>query len=73
MNFKTRYKIFFAVYYQAFVSAPMGNAGGAIMNVPVLKFFGYPVLIVAIGSAAAVGFLIATISINRFFNNWKLS
>ena len=32
--------------------------GGAIMNVPILKFFGYPIT-KAIGSAAAIGFLIA--------------
>ena len=29
--------------------------GGAIMNVPILKFFGYPIN-KAIGSAAAIGF-----------------
>ena len=40
-----------------FVSAPMG-IGGAIMNVPILKFFGYSIN-KAIGSAAAIGFLIA--------------
>ena len=40
-----------------FVSAPMG-IGGAVMNVPILKFFGYSIN-KAIGSAAAVGFLIA--------------
>ena len=32
--------------------------GGAVMNVPILKFFGYPITR-AIGSAAAIGFLIA--------------
>ena len=32
--------------------------GGAIMNVPILKFFGYSINR-AIGSAAAIGFLIA--------------
>tara|TARA_Y100000768_G_scaffold330745_1_gene269641 strand:- start:679 stop:1020 length:342 start_codon:yes stop_codon:yes gene_type:complete len=32
--------------------------GGAIMNVPILKFFGYSIN-KAIGSAAAIGFLIA--------------
>ena len=41
-----------------FLSAPMG-IGGAIMNVPVLKFFGLSINR-AIGSAAAVGFLIAS-------------
>ena len=40
-----------------FVSAPMG-IGGAVMNVPILKFFGYSIN-TAIGSAAAMGFLIA--------------
>mgnify|MGYP001180435691 CR=1 FL=1 len=40
-----------------FISAPMG-IGGAIMNVPILKFFGYSINR-AIGSAAAIGFLIA--------------
>ena len=41
-----------------FISAPMG-IGGAIMNVPILKFFGYSIN-KAIGSAAAIGFLIAS-------------
>ncbi len=40
-----------------FVSAVMG-IGGAIMNVPILKFFGYSIN-KAIGSAAAIGFLIS--------------
>ena len=40
-----------------FISAQMG-IGGAVMNVPILKFFGYSIN-KAIGSAAAVGFLIA--------------
>ncbi len=40
-----------------FISAPMG-IGGAVMNVPILKFFGFPIN-KAIGSAAAIGFLIA--------------
>ena len=40
-----------------FISAPMG-IGGAIMNVPILKFFGYSIN-KAIGSAAAICFLIA--------------
>ena len=40
-----------------FFSAPMG-IGGAVMNVPILKFFGYPIN-KAIGSAAAIGFIIA--------------
>ena len=40
-----------------FISAPMG-IGGAVMNVPILKFFGYSIN-KSIGSAAAIGFLIA--------------
>ena len=40
-----------------FISSLMGIAG-AIMNVPILKFFGYPIN-KAIGSAAAIGFFIA--------------
>ena len=40
-----------------FISAPMGS-GGAVMNVPILKFFGYSIN-KAIGSASAIGFLIA--------------
>ena len=57
LNFKIYYKIFFG-FVSGFISAPMG-IGGAIMNVPVLKFFGSSINR-AIGSAAAVGFLIAT-------------
>ena len=44
-------------FLAGFISAPMG-IGGAIMNVPILKFFGYSIN-KAIGSAAAIGFLIA--------------
>ena len=40
-----------------FISAQMG-IGGAVMNVPILTFFGYSINR-AIGSAAAIGFLIA--------------
>ena len=40
-----------------FISAITG-IGGAVMNVPILKFFGYSINR-AIGSAAAIGFLIA--------------
>ena len=57
-------KIFFG-FISGFVSAPMG-IGGAIMNVPVLKFFGYSIN-KAIGSAAAVGFLIALFGCIGFF------
>ena len=40
-----------------FISAIMG-IGGAVMNVPIFKYFGYSIN-KAIGSAAAIGFLIA--------------
>ena len=46
-------------FLSGFLSAPMGIAGGLI-NTPILKMFGYPIN-VAIGSSAAVGFLIALI------------
>jgi len=42
-----------------FVSASMG-IGGAVMNVPVLRYFGYPIK-KAIGSAAAIGLIIAIV------------
>ena len=56
IKMKTSSKIFFG-FLSGFISAPMG-IGGAIMNVPILKFFGYSINN-AIGSAAAIGFLIA--------------
>ena len=40
--------------------------GGAVMNVPILKFFGYSINR-AIGSAAAIGFLIAIFGALGFF------
>jgi len=51
-------------FLSGFLSAPMGIAGGVI-NTPVLKMFGYPIK-VAIGSSAAVGFLIALIGTISF-------
>jgi len=56
LKMKLRSKIFFG-FLSGFISAPMG-IGGAVMNVPILKFFGYSINN-AIGSAAAIGFLIA--------------
>ena len=44
-------------FISGFISAPMG-IGGAVMNVPILKYFGYSIKR-AIGSAAAIGFIIA--------------
>jgi uncharacterized membrane protein YfcA len=54
ISFLTKMIFGFAV---GFISALMG-IGGAIMNVPILKFFGYSINR-AIGSAAAIGFFIA--------------
>ncbi|MDB3995673.1 MmgE/PrpD family protein [Candidatus Pelagibacter sp.] len=48
-----------------FISAITG-IGGAVMNVPILKFFGYSIN-KAIGSAAAIGFLIALFGATGFF------
>ena len=56
VGIKLYLKIIFG-FIVGFISAPMG-IGGAIMNVPILKFFGYSIN-KAIGSAAAIGFLIA--------------
>ena len=42
-----------------FIAAPMGIGGGSI-NVPILKMFGYPIN-QAIGSSAAIGFLVSLI------------
>jgi uncharacterized membrane protein YfcA len=56
IKIKLKYKIFFG-FVVGFISAPMGIAG-AIMNVPILKFFGYTIN-KAIGSSAAIGFLIS--------------
>ena len=56
LKMKISSKIFFG-FLSGFISALMG-IGGAVMNVPILKFFGYSINN-AIGSAAAIGFLIA--------------
>ena len=56
LKMKMSSKIFFG-FLSGFISAQMG-IGGAVMNVPILKFFGYSINN-AIGSAAAIGFLIA--------------
>ena len=44
-------------FLSGFLSAPMG-IGGGVFNTPIFKMFGYPIN-VAIGSSAAIGFLIA--------------
>ena len=61
---KTKIKLKFNLFQRTvlgfivgFVSSLMG-IGGAIMNVPILKFVGYSIN-KAIGSAASIGFLIA--------------
>ena len=56
---KNKIKLHFRVILMisGFISAPMG-IGGAVMNVPILKYFGYPIK-KAIGSAATIGFIIA--------------
>ncbi len=55
-KFKLHFRIIFGLL-SGFISAPMG-IGGAVMNVPILKYFGYPIK-KAIGSAATIGFIIA--------------
>ena len=52
-------------FVSGFISAPMG-IGGAVMNVPILRYFGYPIN-KAIGSAAAVGLIIAFFGLLGFF------
>jgi len=63
LKMKISSKMFFG-FFSGFISAPMG-IGGAIMNVPILKFFGYSINN-AIGSAAAIGFLIALFGATGF-------
>ena len=52
-------------FISGFISAPMG-IGGAVMNVPILRYFGYSIN-KAIGSAAAIGFVIALFGALGFF------
>ena len=57
---KTNFSLFPRIIFgfiSGFISAPMG-IGGAVMNVPILKYFGYSINR-AIGSASAIGFIIA--------------
>ena len=46
-------------FSSGFLSAPMG-IGGGVFNTPIFKMFGYPIN-VAIGTSAAIGFLISLI------------
>ena len=63
-NFSLTPKIILG-FVSGFISAPMG-IGGAVMNVPILRYFGYPIN-KAIGSAAAIGFIIALFGGLGFF------
>ena len=56
INFSILPRVIFG-FLSGFISAPMG-IGGAVMNVPILKYFGYSINS-AIGSASAIGFIIA--------------
>ncbi len=63
-KFKIQFRILFGLV-SGFISAPMG-IGGAVMNVPILKYFGYPIK-KAIGSAATIGFIIALCGATGFW------
>ena len=63
-NFSLAPKIILG-FISGFISAPMG-IGGAIMNVPILRYFGYPIN-KAIGSSVAIGFIIALFGGLGFF------
>ncbi len=52
-------------FLSGLISAPMGITG-AMMNVPILRYFGYPINL-AIGSSAAIGFVIALFGSIGFF------
>jgi len=56
-------------FFSGFLSAPMG-IGGGIINTPILKIFGYPINL-AIGSSAALGFLISLIGAIGFMISGK--
>tara|TARA_Y100000590_G_scaffold112707_1_gene128528 strand:+ start:315 stop:1148 length:834 start_codon:yes stop_codon:yes gene_type:complete len=56
-------------FASGFLSAPMG-IGGGIINTPILKMFGYPINI-AIGSSAALGFLISVVGAFGFIISGK--
>ncbi len=51
-------------FSSGFLSAPMG-IGGGVYNTPIFKMFGYPIN-VAIGSSAAIGFLISVVGAITF-------
>jgi len=57
-NINLFYRVFLG-FLSGFLSAPMG-IGGGVFNTPIFKMFGYPINI-AIGTSAAIGFLISLI------------
>tara|TARA_B100001123_G_C15100233_1_gene943267 strand:+ start:230 stop:1063 length:834 start_codon:yes stop_codon:yes gene_type:complete len=63
------YRIIFG-FFSGFLSGPMG-IGGGVFNTPIFKVFGYPINI-AIGTSAAIGFLIALVGAVGFaaFGNY---
>ena len=64
---KKEINLFFRIilgFSSGFLSAPMG-IGGGIINTPILKMFGYSIN-TAIGSSAAIGFLIALVGAAGF-------
>ena len=63
-NFSLTAKVILG-FISGFISAPMG-IGGAVMNVPILRYFGYTIN-KAIGSASAIGFIIALFGGLGFF------
>ena len=58
---------FMCGFFSGFVSAPMGITG-AMINVPILRYFGYPIK-KAIGTSAAVGFIISLFGAIGFFTS----
>ncbi|MDC2976360.1 sulfite exporter TauE/SafE family protein [Candidatus Pelagibacter sp.] len=67
---KKKFSIFPRVIFgflSGLISAPMGITG-AMMNVPILRYFGYPINL-AIGSSAAIGFIIALFGSIGFFTS----
>ncbi len=62
-------KIIFG-FFSGFVSAPMGITG-AMINVPILKYFGYSIK-KAIGTAASIGFIISLFGAIGFFTSGTL-
>ena len=67
---KKKFNIFPRIIFgflSGLISAPMGITG-AMMNVPILRYFGYPINL-AIGSSAAIGFIIALFGSIGFFTS----